>query len=268
MATVLPLLGGAALLFIIPWFWARQIHLQLGHPAFVTGWWLLVVMLFLAAFNVRKRLAMLPLGRASIWLHWHVVGGFLSLALFWLHTRTLWPTGLHEQALALMFYLLNLSGIVGWILQRIYPRQLTDTGLELIYEHIPAEVARLRTSAETLVLQCTRETGSDTLARHYLETLHWFFRRPRFFTNHAMLGGKKARSWLRQKCGVVRPYLNEAERGFLDRLAALAERKADVDFHYAAQSLMKRWLLLHLPLAAVTLLLALWHILLVCAYGR
>jgi hypothetical protein len=47
----------------------------------------------------------------------------------------------------------------------------------------------------------------------------------------------------------------------------LAERKAEIDFHYATQSLMKRWLLGHLPLAAAVVLLTLWDILLVHIYS-
>jgi hypothetical protein len=261
------LLGGAVILFAIPMLWARQLQTHLGRPALVTGWWLFVVMLFLCAFNARKKLAMLPLGRASTWLAWHVTGGFLTLALFWLHTGGLWPLGLYEQVLAALFYALNFSGIIGWVMQRVYPRQLGDTGLEIIYERIPADLASLRESAEALVLECTRETGSDTLARHYLETLHWFFRRPRFFANHALFGGKKARAWVGRQCDAVRLYLNDAERGFLDRLSALADRKADVDFHYTTQTLMKRWLLVHVPLTALVVLLVLWHILLVSIYA-
>ncbi len=149
----------------------------------------------------------------------------------------------------------------------MYPRQLSDTQVEVIYERIPAEVAQLREKAESLVMNCTRETGSDTLARHYLETLHWFFRQPRFFANHAFFGGKKARAWYRQQCDAVRLYLNEAERDFLDLLTLLAERKTEVDFHYAAQTLMKRWLLLHVPLTAVVVLLVVWHLLLVHIYS-
>ena len=206
--------------------------------------------------------------RASAWLRLHVAGGFLAIALFWLHARSLWPTGAHRQALAGAFYLLSASGIVGWLLQRTYPRQLADTGLEIIYEHIPAEIARLRNAADQLVLDTTRDAGNDTLARHYMETLHWFFRRPRFFVNHAFFGGKHARAWVRQQCGVVRPYLGAVDRERLERLAALAEEKLQIDFHHAAQSIMKRWLLVHLPLAAVTTILVVWHVLLVHAYGR
>ena len=50
-------------------------------------------------------------------------------------------------------------------------------------------------------------------------------------------------------------------------LTALAERKTEVDFHFAAQTLMKRWLLLHVPLTAMVMLLVVWHILLVHIYA-
>jgi hypothetical protein len=196
-----------------------------------------------------------------------VAGGFLTLALFWLHTGGVWPAGLYERVLAAGFYLVNLSGIAGWWMQRVYPRALSDTGAEVIYERIPAVIAGLRERAEAAVLECTQKTGSDTVARHYLETLHWFFQRPRFFFNHAFGGGKKARAWVREQCIPVRRYLDEAERAHLDHLAGFADQKADVDFHYAAQTLMKTWLLVHLPLAALVLLLAVWHILLVHVYA-
>jgi hypothetical protein len=261
------LLLGTLATFLIPWLWSRHVDYRLGNPALITGWWLFAVMLFLASFNARKKLSMLPLGRASTWLACHVVGGFLTLALFWLHTASLWPRGLYEQALAGSFYALNLSGIIGWLMQRAYPRQLSNTGVEFIYERIPAEVADLRERAEALVLECTRQTGSDTLARHYLETLHWLFREPRFFLNHAFFGGKQARAWVRQQCDAVRLYLNDVERTFLDGLTVLAERKTDVDFHYAVQMLMKRWLLLHVPLTTAVMLLVFWHILLVHLYA-
>ena len=261
------LLLGALLALAVPWWWARLRVEQLQDPAVLTGWWLFATMLFLAAFNARKKLSVIPLGSAAAWLRWHVVGGFLTLALFWLHTGSLWPSGLYEQVLAGLFYLLNLTGIIGWLLQRTYPRMLADTGNEIIFERIPAEIARLRADAEAAVMACVKETGAETLSRHYLETLHWFFRRPRFFTSHALLGGKQARAWVRQQCEPVRRYLGEAERAHLDRLTALAERKLDVDFHYFAQLLMKSWLLLHLPLAAVVVLLAVWHLALIHIYA-
>jgi len=261
------LLAGTVLLFCIPALWANYLRQHLGRPAFVTGWWLFAAMLSLGAFNARKKFSMLPLGSASAWLRWHVAGGLLSLALFWLHAGALWPMGIYERVLAGLFYLLNLSGIAGWLMQRAYPHALNDSGVEVIYEKIPAVLSQLRGQAETTVLECSQQTGSEILGRYYVESLHWFFQRPRFFWSNALFGGKQARAWVREQCAPVRSYLNDAEQKFLDRLTAVAERKAEIDFHYAAQSLMKRWLLLHLPLAAAVVLLTLWHILLVHIYA-
>jgi len=241
-------------------------HLSLGDPAPFTGWLLLATIVGLAAYNARKRLSMLPLVKSSAWLFGHVLGGGGALALFWLHTGTLWPHGLYQQVLAALFYLVSLSGVIGHLLQRIYPRLLTNTRTEIIYERIPHALAELRAEVEKIMLTSARETGSDTLARHYLETLDWYFRRPRFFLNH-VFGGERARVWQRQQIATVHRYLNEAERKFLAQLADLADRKTELDFHYAAQSMMKRWLLLHVPLAVALLALALWHILVVYVYS-
>ncbi len=232
----------------------------------LSGWSLFGLMIILAGFNVRKRLSMLPLGGATAWRRLHEAGGIVAVAIFWLHTGALWPQGRYEQMLAALFYLISLSGIIGAVLQRVYPRLLTDAGVEIIYERIPAELANLREQAESIVLACTNETGSDTLARHYLEALDWYFRRPRFFFHHA-LGGKTARAWQRLQCSTVQRYLNDQERNFLEKLTAVADYKTDVDLHYAAQTIMKGWLLFHVPLATAVMTLALWHVIVVYVYA-
>lgn len=256
----------AAAVFVAAALYAQQLALGLEDPAVVTGYYLLGLMIFLALFNARKRLSMVPLGRAAVWLRVHVAGGLLAVALFWLHTRTLWPSGLYEQLLALLFYFVSLTGIVGHVLQRTYPSRLTQSGIEVMYERIPAELATMREEVESLVLNCTEETGSDTIARHYLETFSWFFSRPRYMWSHA-IGSRRAAHWVRNEVTNLRRYLNDAEQTYLDRLAELAFTKNRIDYHYAAQSIMKMWLLIHLPLAVAVLALALWHTILVHVYA-
>ena len=256
----------ATALFAVLIVGAERMTLRLRDPAQLTGYLLLGTMIGLALFNLRKRLAVLPLGRAYFWTLLHVTGGLLAVGLFWRHAETVWPTGAYERILAALFYLVSLSGIVGYLLQKIYPRRLTQTGIEIIYERIPAEIAALRERAEEIVLECTEKTGCDTLARHYVETLDWFFRRPRFQWSHAF-GGDAGVHWARNQLEAVRRYLNEDERGYLDALAGLAEVKTKIDFHYVAQRIMKGWLLVHLPLAAAVMVVALWHLVLVNAYA-
>ncbi len=244
----------------------RTAEASLGHPSLLSGYLLYALFVALACFNVRKRLAMVPLGRASAWTAAHVFGGVFGIALYWLHTRSLWPSGLYEQGLAALVYVVTATGVVGYVIQRIFPRRLTQTGVEVIYERIPAEIARLREEAERIVVECTRELKSDTLARYYFETFAWYFERPRFVASH-LFGSQHGLHWVRQQRLTVSRYLEPSELEYLDALTELGYTKTRIDVHYTLQSAMKRWLLLHVPLSAALLGLATWHLLLVQIYA-
>lgn len=256
----------AGIIFALLFFEARRAQISLESAEVITGWWLFAVMVFLALFNARKKLSMIPLGNASTWLLLHAVGGILVLAVYWLHTAKLWPIGSYEQLLAVLFYATVATGVFGYVIQRFYPRRLTQTGVEMIYERIATEVSELREAAEQLVLECTEKTESETLGRHYVDTLAWFFRRPRFFKNH-VVGSQRGEHWIRQQDAAVRRYLSDDETEYLDRLMALADYKNNLDIHYALQSVMKRWLLLHVPLTVGLLALSVWHVLIVHIYA-
>ncbi len=256
----------ALIIFGLLFFESRRAQISLESAETITGWWLFGLMIFLALFNVRKRLSMIPLGNASTWLLLHAVGGILVLAVYWLHTRNLWPVGSYEQLLAVLFYATVFTGVIGYAMQRFYPKRLTQTGIEIIYERIPKEISDLRDRAEELVLECTEKTESDTLGRHYVDSLMWFFRRPRFFGNH-VVGSQRGTHWLRQQDAAVRRYLNSDEQTYLDRLTALAQYKNSIDVHYALQGVMKRWLLFHVPITAGLLALSVWHLLIVHIYA-
>ena len=168
--------------------------------------------------------------------------------------------------LAVTFYLVSFTGVLGYILLKIYPSRLTQIGVEVIYERIPAEIAAIREEAETIILESTDETGSDTIARHYLETFHWFFAKPRHFWSH-VLGSRIGAHWVRHEVANMRRYLNDTEQQYLTRLSDIAYTKTRVDFHYAAQTVMKGWLLIHLPLSVAVMTMAAWHFILVHVYS-
>ena len=248
---------------------ARSAHrswLALGDPAIVTGYTLFALLLLLGMFNIRKRFSMVPIGRASLWLAFHVVAGVLAIAMFWLHTGSAWPSGLYEKILVLLFYLVSVTGIIGYALSRALPRRLAQIEIEIIYERIPAELAEIREKVETLVLSCTEETGSDTVAQHHAETLGWFFTRPRFWMSH-VAGGDAAGHWLRGPGSAARRYLNDSEKTYFDQIVELGMLKCLIDRHYACQGLLKKWLLVHVPLSVAVILVAVWHLILVNVYA-
>ncbi len=257
--------GFATLLFIVTWIWTGQIDSGLGIQGFASGWVLLGIIAFLSLFSARKRLSFLPLASSSRWFVLHVVCGFLALFLFWLHTGVIWPRGLYEQMLTALFYVTSISGMMGLVMEKVYPTQLTRSGVEIIYERIPAEIAEIREEVESLILKCTEETGSSTLAQHYIETLRQYFQRPRFFINN-IFDGQLAQHWVRQQRMVVERFLDEKERNYMDKVFALADKKRKIDFHYTLQTLLKTWLLAHIPLAAAVVAMVIWHIILILVF--
>lgn len=258
-------LAAAAGLAAVAWT-AWQAWLSNGEPALVTGYTLVGLFLFLGFFNVRKRLSMIPLGRGAYWTAAHGIAGGVAIAIFFVHTRgTMWPDGSYEQLLALFFYLVSLTGLVGYWQQRVLPRRLTENGLEVIWERIPGEIAELREKAERLVEEAADKAASDTLARFYVETWSWFFRRPRFLLSH-FFGFQSGEAFIRRESTAIRRYLDETEREYLRRLEELALLKNRLDFAYSVNGFLKVWLLVHVPLSAGALLLMLWHVILVHVY--
>jgi hypothetical protein len=252
----------AILFFLLIWVWTLQLERSLNYSEFVSGGALFFVIFVLCIFNLRKRLPFLPLWPAHKWFLLHTVAGFLALFLFWLHADVLWPNGLYSQILTVLFYGTTLSGILGLVLEKIYPKLLTRVDLECIYERIPRDLGEIRREAEKVILECTEKTGSDTLAQHYFETLGWFFRRPRFIINN-IFGGQNAQTWIIRKCSVLERFLDDAERGYLNQIYVLAETKMKIDFHYALQTMLKKWLLVHVPFAAAVMVMMIWHVIVI-----
>ncbi len=265
MAKIWTIWISSSLVLLSLMVWTSQAELKFGFPTLVTGWFLFAVLFALSLFNIRKKLTILPLANSSSWLNVHLPVGFLTVGMFWLHTGVPWPLGLYEKFLTFLFYMTILTGIFGLIIQRSFPRRLTQSGAEYIFERIPLEIVEVHTKAKDLLLTCTQETKRDTLATQFLDHLDWYFQQPRFFLDH-VLGGKKGETWVHQQCSNIETVLNPQERTYLQKLLALAHIKKNIDLHFALQAVLKWWILFHLPLAAALMTLAVWHLLVVYVY--
>lgn len=256
---------GAALLWAIirP---GLQTENALQDASIVTGYALLTILVILVLSSFRKRLVVIPLGSGRTWMTIHVVGGLGALLLYTVHIDGLWPAAGYERWLAGLLLAVTASGLFGFAIQRLFPQRLNETGEEILYERIPRAIAEIRQSAEQLLLDSAVEARSGILGEHYMESLGWFFQRPRFIASH-LLGGRRAQHWLELQFDIVERYLDGAETVHSAKLRALADKKLMIDFHYAAQRLMKVWLLLHVPLSAALVLMGFWHLLLVNIYA-
>ena len=258
--------GLSVIAFVVIFYWQSQAVVELRNPKIISGWALATAILLLLMFNLRKRLSAFNLGLAKIWFSLHVAVGLLTVAFFVIHAGTFWPIGLYEQILAAGFWLVSLSGVVGVFITIHFPKRLTNTGLEIIYEKIPQEIYSLRAAVEEVLTSCARECGETTLQEHYSQTLAWYFQRPRFYWAY-LFGSNADKAWLARHLNSVKRYLNSEESEYLNKIEDLANQKSLIDEHFARQDLMKKWLLLPLPLSILVFLMAIWHIILVYSYS-
>lgn len=239
---------------------------SLYRGAFLSGWVLLVGVLFLALFGLRRRLTVLPLGSSAAWMQFHLYVGVLMVLVFAEHVGWDIPDGGLEITLAIVFLLVAASGVFGFVLARFLPPRLTRRGEQVIFERIPAFIAALRDETEALVLQSAKETDSSTITEFYMMHLLAFFSGPRNKVRH-LIASRRARFRLLNEIENMERYLNPREKEFAERLRDLVIKKDELDFHYSLNLALKAWLLVHVPLTYGLLILAALHLVLVYAFG-
>ena len=245
---------------------AESFRLSLRNPSLVTGWFLFGIVLFLAAYNVRKKVPALPLGTSRLWLQVHCYTGLFSIILYFVHAGLRLPSGLIESALGALFCAVALSGIAGLLMTRLFPRRLTSRGGEVVYEAIPEHRRRLKDAADTLAEKSIESTGFTTISRYYEERLQWFFGGPKHTVRHLFEVAGPRRRILREMDEKER-YLNAEEKENLARLADLVEEKDRLDYQFALQRTLKLWLFVHIPLTYGLLVLIGAHVLVVYVFS-
>jgi len=249
----------------VVWLWVRMRERGLQPASIATGYLMLATVVFLAAYNLRKKLPFLPLGSSAAWLQWHLYVGAGSVAVYALHAGVRLPTGILEGALAGAYLATVVSGLVGLYLTRTIPGQLARVGEEVLYERIPALRRQVQTQAGNLVLQSVSNSGATTLADFYVARLYDFFHRARD-ASYFLRPTTTLRRALMEEMQNIRRYLTDAEAAACERLFALVRRKDDLDFHHARQGMLKTWLFGHIALTYALVSLAVLHGLLALAF--
>ncbi len=258
--------GGATMIFVaLVWLWVRGRERNLTPSSFATGYIMLAAVLFLAAYNLRKKLPFLPLGSSRAWLQWHLYVGIGSVGIFALHAGLRWPNGILETALACVYVSTVGSGVLGLYWTRTIPAQLARVGEEVIYERIPALHRQVQRQAGEVVLESVTASGATTLADFYVTRLYDFFYRSRS-VSYFLRPTTALRRSLMEEMQNLRRYLSEHELTACERLFALVRRKDDLDFHAARQGLLKDWLFVHIGLTYALVVLAVLHGLLALAF--
>lgn len=241
-------------------------HLRLHATAFASGWLLLAMIVFLAAYNVRKKLKLFPLLPTAWWLQAHIYVALLAIVVFAWHTGLRLPRGPLEVLLGGAYVLTTASGVVGLWLSRVVPPRLTTRGPEVIYERIPALRRDLRERAEKLVLRAMEQARSRVLADFYEQELAAYFAGPGDGAAHLLQSSRPLRTRLGRVESLSR-YVNDQEVPFVDELAEMVRAKNSLDYHQAMQGLLKGWLFVHVPLTWVLLVFVAVHVVVVHAFS-
>lgn len=246
------------------WVYGREE--SLATSSFATGYLLLAAIVFLATYNVRKKLPFLPLGTSATWLQWHLYIGAGTVGVFALHAGSFWPAGWLDWSLAVVYLLTVGSGAIGLYLTRTIPLQLARVSTEIIYETIPAHRRQVWRTADATVLEAVTASGATTLADFYANRLYQYFGTPRGL-GYLLRPTSALRRSLMREMQDLRRYLSEPEQLGCERLFSLVRRRDDLDFHDARQRVLKTWLFAHIGLTYALLLLATLHGLLAHAFS-
>ncbi len=253
----------AALLLV----WAsRVMSIALLDVARYSGWLLLSMIVFLAAYNLRKKLPMIPLGSSASWLQLHIYVGLLTAVTFAIHIGWRIPNGLVESLLALLYLTVFVSGAIGLVLTRSLPKRLTTRGEEVLFERIPVYRKRIQADVEAIVFEGLEQSESTAVAQFYTDRLQPFFAQTQNFWQH-LFQSNRSRFALLNEVQSYRRYLDESERDMIGRLTSCIEAKDDLDYQFALQATLKYWLFVHVPLTYALLVFAVLHLFLVSAFS-
>ncbi len=215
---------------------------------------LLAVMIYAAK---RRTLKFRKLGRTRTYLLVHIYGGTLFLVLIFMHSGFTLPDGLLTWLLwALSVWVVG-SGLVGVVLQKWLAVMLNQLQTEVQLPRIPTLVEELRGRAEEIV------SGAGSVVRDlFTSELAASLTGPQFswrsFTGFVDDKGSRFQ--------FVRTLVPPEKHAELDQLRDVIRTKAEMDVHFALQTILRRWLWLHIPPAIVLLALVVLHVLVILYY--
>ena len=242
-----------------------QLDRNLRHSSYVSGYILLGSIIFLTAFNLRKRITFLPnIGTAAMWMQIHIYVGLSTFLIFGFHIAWKVPNGMLEGSLAILYLIVALSGVYGLVITRLVPKRLTSIGEEVIFERIPAIRRDMASEVRTLAMMGVGQ--SNVIPKFYLNRLLPFFEKPRGVGYMLLPSGRRKRRLLTELSDLQR-YLSEEQREVSSHLSNFISRKDDLDYHVAMQGRLKLWLFLHIGFTYSLLAVSILHGVLVHAFA-
>ena len=274
IATVVAMVAGAAV--YIPY--ALRTATPGGGTAIglIFGSVALGLMLFAAMLSVRKRFPIWRIGRAKIWMRAHLWLGFLALPMVLFHAA-FHARGALTAVLMVLMVVVVASGVFGAWLQHTLPTRIfREVPFETIYDQIPVIRRQLVAEAEGHAADVTQRmapatgpgaTVVDTLMD--LPTMENEIENFRQFFDNGVLpylhrqGGRGSRftnqDWVHGRFEELRRAFLPAAWTPLTAIEEICEEKRQLDRQRVLHQWLHGWLMVHLPISAALILLAIVH---------
>ena len=238
--------------------WVQSRRFALRFTSFETGYVLLSAIVFLALYNFRKKIPILPGITSAGWLQAHIYLGLGTAVLFAIHVQWRVPDGVLDTLLASLYLATFLSGLLGLYWSRTLPRKLARVSEEVLYERIPLLRDQLLERAQQVALGTVEKSGATTLGEFYSDRLNWFFQQPRGLS-YSLNPNSRLRRQVLDELTEVNRFLSEPEQEACEKLFALVRKRDDLDYQEAIQWRLKIWLFVHIGLTYPLLIVACLH---------
>ncbi len=282
----------AATAAYIPYHMASQPYGPSGGtwPGLIFGIVGTLMIFFAMALTPRKKLRTLRVGRAYLWMQGHVWFGLLSFPVILYHAgfrEGLWG-GLITWTLMILFILIEVSGIVGLIMQNLLPSKLLrDVRFETIFDQIDHVIGQLRDEASKRVeaLTAHREEaeydydaipvgaatavmarpsvakpGAATVQAFYKTTLEQYLTPA---GRSSTLASPDVAAAAFDKLRAATPVdVHET----INDLQSIAEERRQLSQQKRLHTFLHAWLWVHIPLSLAMLVLILVHIVVALKY--
>ena len=239
----------------------QMVRNRLGDESTFTGWTLLAATASLYLLTIRKKLIRLKLGPVAGWLQMHTYAGTFASLVFLMHIG--WPvSGWFESALAAVFVIVAVSGIVLGIMSRRTPHRLAAIPVDHHRDRIPILQAMVARDAHEVALRSAEFGEGATLSEYYQRRLLPFFRSSRSVFYHLVPNGIRRRQLLRELTDLER-YLASKGISSRDALVGMVKSKDDLDYHLALQTRLQTLFAIHFSLTWALALMIGVHVVLV-----
>jgi hypothetical protein len=233
--------------YLRPWSPKRGFGLVFGILA-------TTLFVFEMVYPVRRPRAR-PLRTAKIWIQAHVYFGVIAFLAVLIHSDFSWPRGGMGWWLLLLSFWTTASGLLGVFLQKWIPATITESlRVEALYERIPELIEALLGEADALMAGTSDVVSRfyRTEARKLLEKVNpsWSF----------LLDIRGGRDRALEPFRRVSQFVDASEKQKIDDLIAIYIEKSELDAHYSLQGILRRWLIWHVPPAALLMALVVIHI--------